>query len=177
MGRRRRVITGPDWTEARIALILSQRLLGRVSLAVPNCNWTGYECDLLVIEKKLRIIDVEIKISRADLKADRSKSKWWINRPWSRRNTPGVPETRRWPDKVWKHYYAMPRSIWDPVSGPSWVPADSGVILVTESNSMVLARVAKPNPKATPITPSDAIDLARLASIRMWAVLAAKGNP
>ena len=40
---------------------------------VPNCYWTGDECDLLVVRNDLRLVDVEVKISRSDLKADAGK--------------------------------------------------------------------------------------------------------
>lgn len=66
------------WSEHAIARALVRQTFNRKYLVVvPNCNWTGHECDLLVVTENLRIIDVEIKISRADLKADAKKEKWW----------------------------------------------------------------------------------------------------
>ena len=59
-----------SWTERSIGGLVVRQLFQRRVLAVPNCCWTGSECDLLVIAPCLRIIDVEIKISRADLRAD-----------------------------------------------------------------------------------------------------------
>jgi hypothetical protein len=162
------------WSEALIAKGLAFKLLSRSVLIVPNCGWTGNECDLLVIEKRMRIIDVEVKISRPDLKADAKKEKWWHYRPWSRRGEPRVP--RQWPDKVWKHYYAMPKEIWDAKLLPT-IPAASGVILVslddryTGGLKVEFIRNAKPNRDAKPISPADAIDLARLTSLRLWTAL------
>lgn len=64
------------WTEKTIARALAQQTFNRKYLVVvPNCNWTGYEADILAVTENLRLIDVEIKISRADLKADAS-SMW-----------------------------------------------------------------------------------------------------
>ena len=129
---------------------------------------------MLVVEKKLRIIDVEIKISRADLKADAKKDKWWITRPWSRRHIAAEP--RRWPDKVWKHYYVMPKAIWE-AKLLADINEASGVILLEQDSRFTgglridVIRPAKPNRDAKPICPADAIDLARLASLRMWAAL------
>jgi hypothetical protein len=155
------------WNEARIAQALVGSVFKNAVLAIPNCNWTGNECDLLVIEKKnLRIIDVEIKVSRADLKADASKAKWWHTRPWSRRRTTDSP--RQWPAKVWKHYYVIPSAIWDAKLLLD-INVNSGVITVDSDHKLNVIRAAKPNKQAKPITSADAIDLARLASLRMWA--------
>src|SRR5690554_6203769 len=66
------------WSEKRIARELAINFFNRKHLVVvPNCNWTGYEADVLAVTTDLRLIDVEIKISRADLKADAKKDKWW----------------------------------------------------------------------------------------------------
>ena len=35
-------------------------------MIIPRCKWTGHECDILCVTKSLKIIDFEIKISRAD---------------------------------------------------------------------------------------------------------------
>lgn len=173
------------WSEHIIARALARQTFERKHLViVPNCTWTGYECDLLVVTGDLRIIDVEIKISRADLKADAKKDKWWRHltfgeaeqrgldtrrwNPWEHR------EQRQWPHKVWKHYYAMPREIWKPELADCLGSPASGVILLQESHHdpcMVIASVerrAKPNRDADKISPAAAIDIARLASLRMW---------
>lgn len=171
----------PPWTAQLVAahLMHCPSISGKL-LVVPNCYWTGYETDLLVIEAKLRIVDIEIKISRSDLKADKSKGKWWRPRPWSR-NRRLLDEPRRWPEKVWKHYYAMPEDIWTDELLPS-IPEASGVLLVRrdarykDGALIVVAKHAKPNPQAKPISPGDCIDLARLCSLRMWATIRKGGG-
>jgi len=166
-----------QWTETNVASALAFGALNSKSvLVIPNCGWTGSECDLLVIEKGLRIIDVEIKVSRSDLKADYNKDKWWGTRPWSRRAVPGPHAKREWPAKVWKHYYAIPLSLWNPDLIP-FLPPASGVIGLRHNKSnkagisLQVVRRATPNRDAKPISPVDAIDLARLASLRMWSAL------
>jgi len=163
------------WNADFIGKAIAYQIFKRADLVVPNCYWTGNETDLLVIERKgLRIIDVEIKISRSDLKADLRKDKWWVKRPWSRRS--GQPTRLEWPAKVWKHYYVMPAEIWDPKLYDD-IPQASGIVTLkhqrskTTPISAVLVRRAKPNREAKPISPHDAIDLARLATLRMWAAL------
>ena len=159
----------PAWTEAKIAHAIVHRVFNRAVLMVPCCNWTGHECDLLVIERGLRIIDVEIKISRADLKADAGKDKWWVRRPWSRRHDSPVKVS--WPPKVWKHYYVLPASIWDAKMLPALNEASGVILLGYCPPQFEVIRKAKPNIKAGRISPEDAINIARLASLRMWASL------
>lgn len=105
------------WTAHTIGRFLAMETFQKKNLVlVPNCNWTGHECDILVLTTNLRIIDVEIKVSRADLKADAVKDKWYhywnykIDGPWQ----PDRQGQRRreWPQKVWKHYYVLPRDLW-----------------------------------------------------------------
>lgn len=183
MVTRTKLVDEARWSEALIGKALAHGLMNsRSVLVVPCCGWTGHEADLLIVETKLRIIDVEIKISRADLKADLKKDKWWKTRPWSRRAQ--SPVRKEWPDKVWKHYYCMPAEIWDDKLYAS-LPANSGILLLTRRRTstgglygsaglsplITPLRRAKPNRDAKPITPADCIDIARLANLRMWSAL------
>lgn len=155
--------------EARISEALVRKVFNRAVLAVPNCGWTGHEADLLVIDSKsLRIIDVEIKQSRQDFKQDQDKSKWWQLRPWSRRTQ--APLRREWPDKVWKHYYVLPEAIYTE-DLLEHVSQQSGILVFDARMRFTVKRLAKPCRDAKPISPGDAIDIARLASLRMWAAL------
>lgn len=171
------------WTEALMARAIFQKFFGmRSVVVVPNCNWTGHECDLLCVDKSLRIVDVEIKISRADFKADAKKEKWWSREiiGYDEKNygsdsrvrmmrTPVYESTgRNWPPKVWKHYYAIPADVWDD-SLLEFLPSDNcGVILVYGPNTAFVKKRAKPNRDAPAISAAKAIDIARLASIRFW---------
>lgn len=175
-----------DWTEANIARAIAlQTFKRRYLMAVPNCIWTGHECDLLVVTDNLRIIDVEVKISRADLKADAKKEKWW-HRPYNwqfssefgRLHGAPAPDVRLLhPPKVWKHYYAVPKEIWKPELADALVSPASGILLLDRDGYQRPAgadmrvdciRRATPNRKAEPISAEAAIDIARLASLRMW---------
>lgn len=177
------------WSERTIAAALAQQTFNRKYLVVvPNCNWTGYEADILSVTENLRLIDVEIKISRADLRADARKSKWWhsqyVGQPRrvdefnaagrlvrSRRLYAQQFELRTWPRRVWKHYYALPAEIWTDDLLPSLGSAASGVLLLTEDAAglrITCRRPAKPCSDADKLTPAAAVYLARLASLRMW---------
>lgn len=167
------------WSETSIARALALQTFNKKNLVVvPNCLWTGYECDLLVVTPDLRIIDVEVKISRADLKADAKKDKWW-HRGFGNWDSTGcrwetpLPTAHQWPPKIWKHYYAMPAEIWKPELLEN-INVNSGILLLKEQvggGADIVVRVerqAKPNRAAGKISPAEAIDIARLASLRMW---------
>jgi hypothetical protein len=162
-----------QWSEGAIARAIALQTLARKCVVlVDNCGWTGHECDVLAVTTDLRVIDVEIKISRSDLKADARKDKWWHQArwPWHEQQPPRTP--RVWPQKVWKHYYALPAEVWDDKLFACLPSEASGVLLMREQrNGMIVAdchRRAKPNRDATKLTPEDAVDIARLANLRMW---------
>jgi len=162
------------WNEMRIARAISRQTLAKKCVVlVDRCNWTGHECDVLAVTTDLRIIDVEVKISRADLKADAKKDKWWRSLAWSPLTRDFPREPRQWPPKVWKHYYAMPAEIWaDPLF--EFLPSPhSGVLTVREQRgTSVLAincvRRATPCRDADRLKPDQVCDIARLANLRMW---------
>jgi hypothetical protein len=182
------------WSERLIARAIAlQTFNRRYLMAIPNCTWTGAECDLLVVTENLRIIDVEVKISRADLKADAKKYKWWHREhlgygPMQER-VEGGRVVARWcepiekktarthPPKVWKHYYAMPKEIWTPELLDSLPSKASGILLLDRDGyprpagadmRVDCIRRATPDKKAEPISAAAAVDIARLASLRMW---------
>src|SRR5687767_1522309 len=66
------------WTETTMArAIIHSQLFARQLLIVPNCTWAGHESDLLAIDpRNMKLVEIEIKISRADLLADAKKDKW-----------------------------------------------------------------------------------------------------
>lgn len=181
-----------NWTEHTIARAISLQTLARKCVVlVDNCNWTGHECDVLGVTTDLRIIDVEVKISRADLKADAKKDKWWhrvfagyaperrehfpdgrlkaVHRE-SLRNSTALTHPR----KVWKHYYAMPASIWKPDLLELLPSPASGVLLLREGGwpqppvIVSCERRAMPAKDAYRLKPEEVMDIARLANLRMW---------
>ena len=169
------------WSENLIAGTMARQVFKNKHLViVPNCSWPGSECDLLVVTPNLRVIDVEIKISRADLKADAKKDKWFHSWNWRTdgRYDKAMRRPRQWPHRVWKHYYALPRDIWDATLLDSLPSPTSGVLLMYEDRHgdfhIRVERMATPDRQADKITPEDAVDIARLASLRMWDALQGK---
>lgn len=170
-------MTATVWSEHTIARAIALQTLARKCVVlVDNCNWTGHECDVLGVTTDLRIIDVEVKISRADLKADAKKDKWW-NRQYGAwnpdlRRQEITATARQHPPKVWKHYYALPREIWRPELLDCLPSKASGVLLLRERRGSGIEvnceRRATPNKDATRLKPEQVMDIARLANLRMW---------
>lgn len=169
------------WNEGRIGRILARGTFKGNLCVLPNCVWTGDEIDLLVVTPSRRIIDVEVKITRADLKADASKGKWWHREGFGYFDAAGhhVRPPRvalPWPRCVWKHYYAMPAEVWR-VDLLTCVQPNSGILLVRESDyrtrSVECIKRAKPCRNAAQITDDQVVEIARLASLRMWDAYAA----
>lgn len=164
------------WSEHAIARAISLQTLARKCVVlVDNCNWTGHECDVLGVTTDLRIIDIEVKISRSDLKADAKKDKWW-HRPgwrWALRDAPGAVANLH-PRKVWKHYYALPADIWKPELLDCLPSKASGVLLLREGvwpqPPIIVSceRRATPAKDAYRLKPEEVMDIARLANLRMW---------
>lgn len=164
------------WSEGLIGRALARGLFkNKMVLMIRNCYWTGFETDLLGVTQDLRIVDVEIKISRSDLKADKNKDKWFHRSYW---NSP-VRTPVQWPRHVWKHYYCLPFDVWTDELF-AHIPPTSGVLLLTAKSNgnpdITVWRRAKPNKDAKRLAPEDVINIARLANIRMWDALA-KADP
>lgn len=173
------------WNERLIAGEISRQTLARKCVVlVDNCSWTGHECDVLGITTDLRIIDVEVKISRADLKADARKDKWWYRLSYDEKIAAGIdPQDHdawwkagravEWPRKVWKHYYAMPAEIWKPELLDALPSPKSGVLLLRRQERgfpvvVQCERRAIPNKDADRLQLPQVMDVARLANLRMW---------
>ena len=140
------------WSEKRIAYALaSSYFKNRSILFLPNCIWTGSESDLLVVELSKKLIDVEIKISRADFKADAKKQKWWRYLTPAEKLAQGredehfAQERTDWPGGVWKHIYVMPKAIWKDDLLQHMASDKSGVVLIDEIDGrMVFKDLKKP---------------------------------
>ena len=159
------------WTAREIGRAIFWNVFnGRHVVVVPDCQWTGAECDMLVVRNDLRLVDIEIKISRSDLKADAHKDKWFdMPNTWPyRTERPKTPRTH--PAKIWKHYYCMPSEMWDDSLLPFIQPA-SGILFIRSRDTypiVTIKRQAKPNREARPIDAEDVCDIARLSQVRMW---------
>lgn len=148
-------------------------------LMVPETYWAGSECDLLVVEPGLRLIDIEVKISRSDFKRDAAKEKWWVRSRWVPNGPPAPDRPLLHPRRIWKHYFALPTAIWKPELAEFLPSPASGVLTFRETERGVTWRCerrAKPDRKAETIDAADALDIARLAGLRMWDAYTTRDN-
>ena len=165
------------WNEQEIARALAVQVFHRRALVmVPNCMWTGNECDLLVVRNDLRLIDVEVKISRSDLKADAKKDKWVDVKAYTETGhwiPPALREYKKlhWPRKIWKHYYALPEAVWKD-GLHECIPEASGVLFMRDKKDGTVGvhvhRQAKPCKDAERLTPEQVMDIARVLTVRYW---------
>lgn len=152
-------------SEKQIALAITTRFFNNKHLiVVPNCGWTGHECDLLCVTNNLKLIDFEIKRTKADFIADAKKAKW---------------HGRLWPNKAWKHYYLIPSSIYEDsfielMPSPKCGILTFGLGRYSNGNEYVFVNCRKKadrNPTFTDLTSAQVLDVARLAGLRYWATV------
>jgi hypothetical protein len=122
---------------------------------VPNVSWGAglHECDMLIIRKSGHAIEVEIKVSKSDLKKDLTKRH-------------GHKSAR-----VKELYYAVPKKLVD--YAREILPADVGLIECYPSPQTGHAvawtvRPAKARRDARPFTPTEIGNVARLGTMRIW---------
>ena len=130
----------------------------RQNVIIPNVSWgmgLGYEADIIVISKSRYCTEVELKISRADLKRDRNKRKWKLNTPrWS--------EERY--DIIRRQFFCIPEVLCDAIE---FIPPQCGIIWVSEIGRVHLERAAKTK-EARPLTDKEYLHALHLASMRTW---------
>jgi len=120
----------------------------RVNLIVPNVSWGFFihECDLLIVTKAGYCYEVEIKISRADLKADAKKRHGHRS------------------DRLRKLFFAIPGQM---LSSIDLIPSHAGVFSVWAGGYCKKEREAQTLP-AQPISESERFQVARLGTMRIW---------
>lgn len=179
-------VADSKWNERTIGLAIFNKAFARKHVVLmANTYWTGHEADVLIVRNDLRLMDIEIKVSRSDFRADQHKDKWWKYGPYPQgyykdgrwMQPECARERREWPVRIWKHYYCLPKEIWlDELKAE--VSPKSGILLMSEdrhgNTRMDVHRQAKPNPVAKAISVEDGVDIARLCNMRMWAAIEAQ---
>lgn len=136
-----------------IELAVVQYINPRTKLIVPNVSWGFgvHECDLLVITDKNYLYEIEIKISKSDLLADKKKKHTHHD------------------SRIKRLYFAIPIELKDCVP---YIPEHAGVFFVRFNGSRhicSLHRKAKDKSEYT-VTAEDKYKLARLGAMRIWAL-------
>ena len=131
----------------------------RQNIIVPNVSWGFYihECDLLVLRKSGHLLEIEIKISKADLKKDAEKSHKHID----------------YYDRVRELWFAIPDYLQDCIE---YIPERAGVIIVNKNHDWGTylnckeIRQPKINTKAEKLCENEKLMLARLGTMRIWSL-------
>ena len=134
-----------------IELALARFFNPRINIIVPNVSWGlgfNYECDLLVVTKAGYATEIEIKVTRSDIKADFSK-----------RHTHGSKKIRRF-------FYAVP----DYLSNCDLLPTDCGLISIDENLRCRTLRPPKLNKMARALTDKEINKLLHLGCMRIWSL-------
>lgn len=138
-------------TARHIEFALAKHFNWRQNLIVPNVHWgfgLNHEADLLVLTPSLSLWEVEIKVTPGDLRAD-------VKKRHGHRS-----------EFIRRLYFAFPASM---AKYSDLVPRDAGIILVREDCLLAsVARPAKQNMAALPLTPKQVQKLHSLAAMRIW---------
>jgi len=133
----------------------------RQNLIVPNVSWgmSLHECDLLIVSKAGYLTEVEIKVTRADLRADAKK--------WHGHNS----------DAIKRLFFALPDYL-ESIDCIDMVPERAGIIIIKPKDNVPgeypysprcrEIRPAQRNKVAGKITDTDRYKVARLGALRIW---------
>lgn len=130
----------------------------RRNIIVPNVCWglDLHECDLLIIRESGFAVEVEIKVSKADLKKDVEKNH------------------KHESNKIKHLYFAVPESL--AAECLEYAPTRAGIITVnmgyhSDDSPFPTATIRRPavtNKLARPLSVSEIQQAARLAAMRIW---------
>ena len=130
----------------------------RRNLIVPNIGrgmGFRWEIDLLVCTESRYLWEVELKVTLADLKRDREKSKWARYE----QNT-----------KIKRLYFCIPKALSEHVD---LIPSFAGILTVSPTGRVAILRAAADRTKAKPITEKQVYKLLYLGNMRVWKLRAA----
>jgi hypothetical protein len=123
----------------------------RANLIVPNVSWglINHECDLLILSKAGYASEIEIKISRSDLLADKKKKHGHCS------------------NKIKFLWFAIPENI-DIEFALHNIPDRAGLIIVPEERKPIIKKNPVLNKLAKQFSVDDKFQLARLGAMRIW---------
>jgi hypothetical protein len=129
----------------------------RQNIVVPNISWgmNIHECDLLIVRKSGYGIEVEIKVSRADLKKD-------VEKPHHHNDK-----------RIREFYFAIPDYLKDAIE---FIPEHAGIIVLSRNYDYgdyvycKRIREARINKNCQKFTPEEILGIARLGTMRIWSL-------
>lgn len=145
----------PKLTTARMEVVLAHNFGTRGTVIVPNVSWglINHEADLLMLRPSGWVEEIEIKVSKSDLKRDLLKNRG---------------RGHKSDDRVQKLWFAVPEGM---ETMPE-IPEHAGIlkVSVTRFNDFVVTTVRAPklNKRAHKLTPDEQRQLLRLGMYRIW---------
>lgn len=145
-------------TAAEIEVALAYWLGARQNLMVPNVSWglLDYECDLMVLLQSGYAAEIEIKITRSDLRRDQEKK-------------------HKHNSNLMRYlYFAVPEKLKMDVGE---IPERAGIVIVkpeleapgySYGSNVELVRRPQANAMARKLTDAEKFRLARLGALRIW---------
>jgi len=138
-----------------IELAIAKHYDTRQHIIVPNCyinfgTSADHECDLIIIKRSGYAEEIEIKMSKSDLKADFKKKHGHID------------------ERLQHLYYAMPVELYEQCK--ELIPEYAGVFTITKYEDRGFARCVKSAPKkqCRKLTTEEQLKIARLGVMRIW---------
>lgn len=140
-------------TTAEIEIAVALSFGWRSHLIVPRVSWglSIHECDLLIVNKSGYAYEVEIKVSRSDLLKDMNKSHNHRDRQLRLR-------------RLW---FAVPEKLCDCYE---YIPDTAGIFVVDRNGHVSEIRPAPIQAQARKLTETEQYKIARLGTLRMWAL-------
>lgn len=144
-------------TSRQIELALARYFNHRLNLIVPNVSWglpgLGHECDMLIVRPSGFAVEVEIKVSRSDLKADMQK--------WHGHKSKLVRQ-------LW---FAVPEKL---LRCAELVPEHAGILSAVTDKwggiDIKSHRPARVNTEARPLTQEQRLKVSHLGCMRIWSL-------
>ena len=136
-------------TSSFVEIAVARHFNYRMNLIIPNVYWglgLSYEVDLLIVSPSGYATEVEIKVSKSDIKADLSK-----------RHTHNSKLIKRF-------YFAVPESLAD----CEYLPKDAGLVTVTDFGVCKILRPPRVNKEARRLSEGQLHILRGLAAMRIW---------
>lgn len=120
----------------------------RVNLAIPNVSWgfLRYEADLLILTKSARLYEVEIKVSKSDLKRDLKKTHNHDDR------------------RINKVFFAIPKEL---LKHADMIPDYAGILVVSGNWCCRKERDA-PKRNDYKLSDEEVSQLYRLGALKVW---------
>lgn len=141
-------------TARQVEIAVAEEFGWRKCDIVPNVYWgwgLNYEADLVVMRKSGWCLEIEIKVTRSDIKADLKKKR--------QHNS----------NKFRELWFAVPKELADDPN----IPERAGIIAVTKAGAQFYAnriRMAQTNPDAIRADDKERMKLLRLGNMRVWGI-------